>query len=176
MIEQRLFHCVIDRAFIERRTFREVLEPVYFTANIYGTLAAFETSVRDFSADQRAALAAFWYQAEVNNGGHWQFFVNATGVVWKHALEGLERLGQPAYAAVLRGAVARMGGSVPFTRRTRETRVDELEDGFGDLDEALFALEREERLCDRLLRYMRAHPEGFLFEGFVEKPWIPPRP
>jgi hypothetical protein len=176
MLEQRLFHCVIDRAFIERRTFKEVLDPVYHSAHIYGSLAAFEASLRGFSVEQRAALAAYWYQAEVNNGGHWQFFLNSTGVVWRHALEGLTQLGQPAYAAVLRQAALRLGGSVPFTRRARERRVDEFEGSFDDLDQALYALERQESLCDRLLRYMRAHPEAFLFEGFVEKPWIPPRP
>ena len=34
-----------------------------------------------------------WYIAEVNNGGHDQFYFNSTGIVWKDALAGFGELG-----------------------------------------------------------------------------------
>jgi len=41
---------------------------------------------------QRYIFTIEWYIAEVNNGGHDQFYFNSTGIVWKNALKGFEEI------------------------------------------------------------------------------------
>ena len=64
-------------------------EPAYWTINIYGSYDDYIESAKDFTLEQRYLNAICWYFAEVNNGGHHQFFYNSTGIVWEDALAGL---------------------------------------------------------------------------------------
>lgn len=169
-MELRIVHCRIDREFIARHECRDVLNPVYWSVNIYDSPEAYQASLRPFSAAQRAALAAFWYQAEVNNGGHAQFFLNSTGVVWREALAGFGALGLDSYAGPLRAAVARLGGDVPLDREAREARLDAFHGDFDDLDQRFYALDRQASLRGALTRAIRAQPDAFTFDGLLERP------
>ena len=64
-------------------------EPMYWTINIYGSYDDYLESAKPFTLEQRYLNAISWYFAEVNNGGHHQFFFNSTGIVWEDALAGL---------------------------------------------------------------------------------------
>ena len=64
-------------------------EPMYWTINIYGSYDDYLESGKPFTLEQRYLNAISWYFAEVNNGGHHQFFYNSTGIVWEDALAGL---------------------------------------------------------------------------------------
>lgn len=116
---------------------------------------------------QRAVHACAWYEAEVNNGGHDQFFSNSTGILWPEALEGLELLGATRYLAILKKALAVFGPTPPS--RDRADRNDKLEvlsngfeeDLFDELDSEFYALEAEEPLEDIFRAFIRAHPEHF---------------
>ena len=61
-------------------------EPAYWTINIYGSYDDYLDSAKGFTIEQRYLNAICWYFAEVNNGGHHQFFYNSTGIVWENAL------------------------------------------------------------------------------------------
>jgi hypothetical protein len=168
-VEQRIFHCVIDRAFVAAHEALDVLGPAYWSVNIYDGPAAYEATLTRFTRAQRLALAVFWYQAEVNNGGHRQSFTNATGIVSRDALAGLETFGLPDFLAVLRAALQRLGGSVSLDRETREAAVDGFLGTFDDLDEGFYALDRRHDLLACLSRWIHAHPGEFTFEVLVER-------
>lgn len=85
-----------------------VIEPVWWKANIYDGPDAYEASLAPFTRYQRLLFAILWYQAEVNNGGHDQFYFNSTGIVWRDALAGFELLHLDAFASVLRESAQRL--------------------------------------------------------------------
>src|SRR5712691_6060097 len=62
--------------------------------NAFVDLLAVE-DYRDLTPEQRAAHLVFWYESEVQNGGHFQFFEN----------RGTEQLGETIEALGLLGAV-----------------------------------------------------------------------
>jgi HEAT repeat protein len=64
-------------------------------------------------APQQHYYAVFIYDAEVNNGGHSQYFVNSSGDHWKSALEGLKAIGANARAKILHEAAALFGAAGP---------------------------------------------------------------
>ena len=49
-----------------------------------------------FSLPQRYVFAIQWHIGEVNNGGHYQFYDNSTGIVWEDSLKGFEVIGAKA--------------------------------------------------------------------------------
>ena len=167
-MERVLVHVRIDEDFIASHDAFEILDPVWWRGNIYGTHAEYEESLADFSRPQRLFLAMEWYRAEVGNGGHHQFYSNSTGIVWRDALEGFELLALGELAAVLSESAERM--RVPsFDRDARQDFLDSEEPDFDDLDTRLYDLD-DGRLDEAMLRYARAHPTEFVFEGVVEKP------
>ena len=122
---------VIDDAYIAAHDAHEVLEPVWWKGNIYGTPADYEASLSAFSVHQRRLFAIEWYEAEVNNGGHDQFYSNSTGIVWRDARAGLSDLGLEEGIAILDesakadrgGTIARQEGTVGTDRAsTSEVR------------------------------------------------------
>ena len=89
-----------------------VIDPVWWRGNIYDGPEAYEGSLGSFTKAQRFVWAMLWYDAEVNNGGHDQFYGNSTGIVWRDALSGFEAIGAPEAAAILRESANRLGKPV----------------------------------------------------------------
>jgi len=92
-------------------------EPAYWTINIYGSYDDYIETSKEFTLEQRYLNAICWYFAEVNNGGHHQFFYNSTGIVWKDALAGLRLFKMDELADNLQSVIDYFGGSVPFNSR-----------------------------------------------------------
>lgn len=159
----------IDREFVLAHDAFGVLEPVYCSVSTDGP-KKYEASLARFSRSRRLAVAVFWYGAEVENGGHAQFFSNSTGIVWKDALAGLETIGLEAHAAVLRAATQVLGGNPPLDRKPREALLDAMDGDFEDLDDRFAALEKERDLLTALTQWIHAHPDDFTFDGLVAKP------
>ena len=59
----------------------EILEPIYWTIDIYNSYEKYLQSAELFTLEQRYLNAITWYFMEVNNGGHFQFLDNSTGIV-----------------------------------------------------------------------------------------------
>jgi hypothetical protein len=67
-----------------------------------GLLAMSEAE--ELSAAQRPAQLAFWYESEVQNGGHLQYFLNRGPAEAESAIAALERIGASIHSRVLRAA------------------------------------------------------------------------
>jgi hypothetical protein len=143
------------------------IAPVYWTANIYRGPGEYEASLAAFTPPQRRLFALWWYRAEVNNGGHDQFYYNPTGIVWRDALAGFELLGLADFAAILRESAQRLGGAPPLEQEARLEARARLRPAFADLDERFYQLERAVDLDAQMLAFARSHPEDFAFDGVV---------
>lgn len=164
-------HVRIDRSVLDGDDAFYPIEPVWWTANIYDGEEDYERSLAGFSRPQRLVFAIHWYRAEVNNGGHDQFYFNSTGIVWRDVLAGFEEMGLGDYAAVVRESARLLGGDPPLDRAKRQEILDELgpelDDKFDDLDSRYYNLEAKHDLSKALLVYMRGHARDFEFDGTV---------
>lgn len=164
-------HIRIDRSVLDGDDAFYPIEPVWWTANIYDGEQQYERSLARFSRPQRLVFAVHWYRAEVNNGGHVQFYSNSTGIVWRDVLAGFEELGLSEYATVVRDSARLLGGDPPLDRAKREEILDglgpEFDDKFDELDTRYYDLEGKQDLDKALLVYMRKHSKDFEFDGTV---------
>jgi hypothetical protein len=142
-----------------------ILEPVMWTGKTSGSYKDYESSLERFSRKQRLLFAVDWYQTEVNNGDHDQFYSNSTGIVWEDAQKGLAEIGAFEVEEILKESVKRMGGRPPFDRDERNRLMDQRKPKFDDLDNRFFKLDFEKKMID----YIRAHPKDFVFDGEIER-------
>ena len=113
--------------------------------------------------------------AEVNNGGHDQFYFNSTGIVWQDALAGYRAVGLQEAALILEQSAARMGGKPSLERETREEQLDSLKPDFDDLDDRFYKLQKAVDFERAMMKYILNHRSAFYFEGDVEKAKVPDR-
>ena len=139
-------------------------EPAYWTINIYGSYDDYLESAKGFTVEQRYLNAICWYFAEVNNGGHHQFFYNSTGIVWEDALTGLRLFKMDILADNLQSVIDYFGGSVPFNREERWTILKEWDDEVFDfLDGKDDVVYEYEGIFEDV--FVHEHPELFVFDG-----------
>lgn len=159
----------IDDAVIDGNDPIAVIAPLWWEVDISNSLEVLDKTSARFTDPQKHVHAISWYNAEVNNGGHCQFFTNPTGIVWKRALDGFNAAGMYEYADVLRNCLQTFGGALPFNRSEREDLVDKSGLDFQVDDDAFFAL-GETRLNAELMRYVQKHREEFKCEGEIQQP------
>ena len=141
-------------------------EPMYWTINIYGSYDDYLESANSFTVEQRYLNAISWYFAEVNNGGHHQFFYNSTGIVWEDALAGLRLFKMDTLADNLQSVIDYFGGTIPFDRAERWTILQDWEN-----EEELFDfLDKKDDVVyeyDGIYEdtFVHEHPELFVFDG-----------
>lgn len=163
----------IDDTVIDTGDPYEIIEPVWWTVNIYEDEQAYARSFVPFSTEQRHIFAVIWYIVEVNNGGHEQFYFNSTGIVWKDALEGLQKLDVGEAVDILDESVSRMGGSPSLDRDERQQQLELNQPDFNDLDDRFYKLQDTINLYQIMHQYIEEHREAFYFEGEVEM-WVLP--
>lgn len=115
----------------------------------------------DRSPTQRLAQLAFWYDSEVHNGGHLQYFVNSAGARRHEAVIALRSLGLSELAKVLAAAI----GQWEAIDRDKPTTTDEfvedaLEGEFDDADSDYHAC--KPTITDALRIYLDSHLDEFV--------------
>jgi hypothetical protein len=166
-------HVVVDDAVIAEKDHWTVIHPVWYTANIYEGPGAYEFSLQSFSQAQRMVHAVLWYMAEVNNGGHRQFYSNSTGIVWRDAMAGMEAIGLPRGARIIAISAERMGGEPSLDRADRREQMETIDPEFDDLDDAFYALEKRNNIDELISNYIRGRPSDFHFDGEIERTVLP---
>ena len=141
-------------------------EPMYWTINIYGSHDDYLESSKGFTLEQRYLNAICWYFAEVNNGGHHQFFYNSTGIVWEDALAGLRLFKMDELADNLQSVINYFGGSIPFDRAERWYLLQQSENNpefFDFLDEKDDAVYTYDGIFEDV--FVHENPHLFVFDG-----------
>ena len=141
-------------------------EPMYWSINIYGSYDDYIETSKRFTLEQRYLNAICWYFAEVNNGGHHQFFYNSTGIVWEDALAGLRLFKMDELAENLQSVINYFGGSIPFDRAERWTILQDWENNpefFDFLDEKDDAVYTYDGIFEDV--FVHENPHLFVFDG-----------
>ncbi|MGJ8696587.1 MAG: DMP19 family protein [Verrucomicrobiaceae bacterium] len=113
---------------------------------------------------QRYYSAVFMCDAEVNNGGLAQYFVNSSGDNWRDALAGLESMGSTDRLVVVREAISLFGSDGPS--ENRDKRQDQLSKLYKKNDSIFDALESRYYDSDEVIevlatRFVLANPDSF---------------
>ncbi len=106
------------------------------------------------SGPQKNYYAVFIYDAEVNNGGHSQYFVNSSGDHWKSALEGLTAIGAKTRAKILHEATSLFGTGGPS--KENDPRHRQLASFSNQQDKSLDALDSKYYSCDENIEALLA--------------------
>jgi len=160
----------IDESFISTKDSWAAIEPLWWSVSIYDGLDRYERDLKNFSSQQRHVFACHWYLAEVNNGGHDQFYSNSTGIVWRDALLGFRAMGLPQFAEIIAESARRMGGSPSFDRDERNAVLDKKRPPFDDLDNRLYEAEKKVNIEEAMNSYVRKNHQAFRFSGVFTKP------
>ncbi len=141
-------------------TKREVEAEPYRVWNAYVDLLAME-DYRDLAPEQRAAYLVFWYESEVQNGGHLQYFENRGTKHLAATVEALGSLGASCQQQVLREA----GDLWQSRERQRIQTVEEyretaLEGEFDAFDSRFHAC--SPTLQQSLEAYLEGHQSSFV--------------
>ena len=115
---------------------------------------------------QRLAALVFWYQAEVNNGGHFQYFVNKPSFPHREVVAALRELGATHSANVLDAALRQLGGRLPLFPETAEDfEAGREQFDLGEFD-VKWGSDGDREIQAAMLRYLQAHESEFV-------QWVP---
>lgn len=146
---------------ILRKINREVLEKApYEEWNAFINLIAMEP-YEDLNQIQRIAHLCFWYDSEVQNGGHIQYFENQGTDRIDETMNALKSLNASSQAEILKGAY------VQYCSKTRKKIIDlfsfiaaSREEEYGKFDRQYY--ECQPRLIDLLEGYFEKYRENFI--------------
>lgn len=165
-----------DRAFLVNEhtildgDLREIIDPVWLSGYIWGTKEIYDLQLERFSPQQRHVYAILWYDAEVSNGGHIQFYQNPTGIVWRDVIDGFHAMGVEALHENVLETAHQFREWPSFVQDDRLDSIDEFDLDFGGNDDRYFRWKRENDLHARLLEYVRANAESFYVEAVLSVP------
>ncbi|ACG73323.1 hypothetical protein AnaeK_2095 [Anaeromyxobacter sp. K] len=128
------------------------------------SLRADRVGFDELSPSEAALLDVWALEAEVNNGGFDQYFLNASGDRARGALAGLELIGAEKAAAITRRALAVFGPRGPAP--SQEARQKQMDSWNPEVEATLEALDQEfyaypDPLAELMERHCRAHREAF---------------
>ena len=145
----------------------DILEPIYWTIDIYNSYEKHLQSAEPFTLEQRYLNATNGYLIEVNNGGHLQFLYNLTGIVWEDTLKGFRLFGMTELADNFQKVVDLFGGSIPFDNEERWNALESMDDNLEEFLEQAdnFVYDYEGTFEDT---YIKNHPDKFIFKQDLE--------
>ena len=161
---------IINDSIINSDDVQAIIDPLWWTVDIYQTYDIYVESLKDFSENQKFVFAIQWYQAEVNNGGHAQFFYNSTGIVWKDVIDGFEKIRLSKYHTIIKEAINRFSKKPAFDRDQRISQLESRHISFDDLDSRFYKLDKITPLQAELIRFIKTNRTDFYFRGLIRRP------
>lgn len=167
-MNDELIDLVIDQGVINSNDIFKIISPLWWSVNIYGSKDEYYQDLSCYSKPQQYVFAIQWYLSEVNNGGHYQFYDNSTGIVWEEVLNGFNEIDAKEFYELIKKSIFRLGGYPSKIRSERQKQLEEYEPNFEDLDNKLYEI--EETLEIHLWKYIRMNLIDFHFSGRVAVP------
>lgn len=124
-----------------------------------------ELGFNEVTRPQQVYYAVSIYDAEVNNGGHAQYFVNSPGETWRIGIEGLKAIGAGTRASILQAACAFFGANGPSANDDERHRQiarfsAHQDDVLSALDDKYYSSDENVEML--LALFTLANPEHFL--------------
>jgi len=160
----------IDDRTIATKDPMKVIDPLWWKVDIYNSKEQYERDLEPYSFHQRSIFAIMWYMGEVNNGGHYQFYTNSTGIVWEDAMDGFDLIGLDEGKQIIEESAKRFGNKPSFDRTERENLLDSIDEDFNDLDKRFYKLDSELNITEKVAESILLNPIPFYFEGEIEVP------
>ncbi len=161
-VDNEIVKIVVNQEIINSSDVFKIIEPLWWSVSIYDGEKQYVNDLKKFTLAQKYVFAIEWYIAEVNNGGHNQFYYNSTGIVWEDAMKGFEVIGLKENYEILKESAQKLGGFPSKDREKRQQQLDKYEADFDDLDERLYKSEYE--IENALLKYIRANSDDFFLK------------
>lgn len=145
----------------------DLIQPLWYTVSIYDGYEVYLRDSKPFTVEQRRIFALHWYNSEVCNGGHDQFFSNSTGIVWKDAIDGMRMIGASKTADNFEKAINMFGTEVLFDRDKRNDMLDKLSENpdFDDFEAIDTFYYNYGDMEDLMNQYVKNHPSEFVING-----------
>lgn len=116
------------------------------------------TGYENLNDIQKIAYLCFWYDAEVQNGGHLQFFLNESGALAKETEAALIAIGADEQAVILCNALDILNTKgIPAISSVGEYVDEAMAGKFDESDMSYYACETP--LDDLLMDYVTKHQE-----------------
>lgn len=145
---------------IKTLTKDEVEKNPYLIWNAFVDLVALE-KYDDLAEDQRAAHLVFWYDSEVYNGGHLQYFANRRSQYLPETIVALRDLGAECQRLILcEAAELFLNRERPPLRTVEEFSSAAMEGEFASLDSRTYACVPS--LYERLQTHLALHQSSFV--------------
>jgi len=157
-------HTHIGKDEIEGGDIQKIISPLWFSVSIYDGEYKYNQDLKPFSLPQRYIFAIEWYIAEVNNGGHDQFYFNSTGIVWKDALKGFEEIKHTKAHNILKESIQRFDETPSMDRSARQNQLDKHNPDFSDLDSNFYMISDIDNL---IMKYIKENEKDFYFDGDI---------
>jgi hypothetical protein len=117
--------------------------------------------IRDLTPVQRVAHLAFWYMSEVYNGGHYQYFVNKSGINHREVIAALQTIGAGEQASILSNACNTIGTNrLEMPQDVEEYLSNEKAIDLSDFDTQFYNSQRSIETC--LQGYLDKHESEFV--------------
>lgn len=138
----------------------DVIENSNVLWNAFVDLLALE-DYADLTEVQRLAYLVFWYESEVQNGGHLQYFANSSGQRAKETIAALSELGMECQQNILNDALAYHSANPLIEIESTGDYIDAAqEDPFGEFDQKYYACAKD--VNEYLEEYLKTNLSGFI--------------
>jgi hypothetical protein len=166
------FRMVVNDSVIALDNVSKVTFPLMWYFDVYNGEKALDISKANmkFTESQVKLYAVEQYMAEAGAGGHYQFFSNPVGILWKYALDGLEEMGLTEHHALLDTVIQKIGGHPSFDVAERNRLLDSLDPGFSREDSLFFELKKKIGVDEKMMQFVKANSREFYFDRMVKRP------
>lgn len=166
--ENRPIHKILTTAIIDSTSDNDLLQVIF--DNLVEKLDADYTKeyeiVLSWNEARRSIYLIWLLQAEVNNGGHNQFYYNSSGQFYEYLPNALRLVGAQRHAELMERANAIYEREYNRITEHLDGTIEGFSKSYDDnplnpLDDEFYKLEGEEDLFALQVAYIRAHKEAF---------------
>ena len=146
---------------IRRKLSREVIEKQEFQIwNSFVDLLALEIE-QNLSEIQKHAQRAFWYESEIQNGGHLQYFENQRKKDYSEVIDSLNYIGAEKHALLLNKASGKLFGKSRKPIKDIDEYIERAKEGeFDSFDSEYHDIQPDMNYY--LNEYLKKHQEEFI--------------
>jgi hypothetical protein len=146
-------------------TFEVLLSPMAWGQINLGTPTSYNKTKSRYSRPQQLLFAWDQYLREVSNGGHDQFLLNSSGLVFGDLQDLMATMGDQTGAQILDQVVRRLGAPPSSDHDQRGKQLADSKARFDDLDQQFYQHDQ----AAFVRRYVKLHQGDVYFTGRVRK-------